>query len=70
MKKQQTKECGSFRKLSPEFCPNGDVAGEPRVAVRRKLPLREVPVIVLDHLTDPPKRAYIIADNQLALNAG
>ena len=32
-----------------------------------KLQLREVPVIVLDHLTDAQKRAYIIADNQLAL---
>ena len=30
----------------------------------------EVPVIVLDHLTEAQKRAYIIADNQLALNAG
>jgi hypothetical protein len=32
--------------------------------------LKEVPVIVLDHLTEAQKRAYIIADNQLALNAG
>src|SRR5580692_2495052 len=29
-----------------------------------------MPVIVLDHLTEAQKRAYIIADNQLALNAG
>jgi ParB-like chromosome segregation protein Spo0J len=29
-----------------------------------------VPVIVLDHLSEAQKRAYIIADNQLALNAG
>jgi ParB-like chromosome segregation protein Spo0J len=34
------------------------------------LQLVEVPVIVLDHLTDAQKRAYILADNQLALNAG
>jgi DNA modification methylase len=33
------------------------------------LGLKEVPVIVLDHLTEAQKRAYIIADNQLALNA-
>ena len=32
--------------------------------------LSEVPVIVLDHLTETQKRAYVIADNQLALNAG
>ena len=36
----------------------------------RKLQLAEVPVIVLDHLTEAQKRAYILADNQLALNAG
>src|SRR5258708_3713223 len=36
----------------------------------RKLGLKEVPVIVLDHLSEAQKRAYIIADNQLALNAG
>src|SRR6202034_1138815 len=36
----------------------------------RKLGLKEVPVIVLDHLSETQKRAYIIADNQLALNAG
>jgi hypothetical protein len=35
-----------------------------------RLGLEEVPVIVLDHLSEAQKRAYIIADNQLALNAG
>jgi hypothetical protein len=32
--------------------------------------MAEAPVIVLDHLTEIQKRAYIIADNKLALNAG
>jgi ParB-like chromosome segregation protein Spo0J len=36
----------------------------------REVGLTEVPVIVLDHLTEAQKRAYIIADNQLALTAG
>lgn len=36
----------------------------------RKLGLTEVPVIVLDHLTEAQKRAYVIADNKLAENAG
>jgi ParB-like chromosome segregation protein Spo0J len=36
----------------------------------RKLKLTEVPVIVLDHLTETQKRAYILADNRLALSAG
>src|SRR5271168_1298849 len=48
----------------------GVIAGHGRLLAARKLGLKEVPVIVLDHLTDAEKRAYIIADNQLALNAG
>ncbi len=48
----------------------GIIAGHGRLLAARKLGLTEVPVIVLDHLTEAQKRAYIIADNQLALNAG
>ena len=48
----------------------GIIAGHGRLLAARKLQLPEVPVIVLDHLTEAQKRAYIIADNQLALNAG
>ena len=48
----------------------GIIAGHGRLLAARKLGLTEVPVIVLDHLSDAQKRAYIIADNQLALNAG
>ena len=48
----------------------GILAGHGRLLAARKLQLREVPVIVLDHLTEQQKRAYILADNQLALNAG
>src|SRR5208283_3377364 len=48
----------------------GIIAGHGRLLAARKLQLAEVPVIVLDHLTDAQKRAYILADNQLALNAG
>jgi DNA modification methylase len=47
----------------------GIIAGHGRLLAARKLQLQEVPVIVLDHLTEAQKRAYIIADNQLALNA-
>src|ERR1700694_5486416 len=49
---------------------DGIIAGHGRLLAARKLRLTEVPVIVLDHLTEAQKRAYIIADNQLALNAG
>ena len=48
----------------------GIIAGHGRLRAARKLGMKEVPVIVLDHLTDAQKRAYIITDNQLALNAG
>src|SRR5271154_138234 len=48
----------------------GIIAGHGRLLAARELGLEEVPVIVLDHLTEAQKRAYIIADNQLALNAG
>jgi ParB-like chromosome segregation protein Spo0J len=48
----------------------GILAGHGRLLAARKLGLVEVPVIVLDHLTEAQKRAYIIADNRLALNAG
>ena len=49
---------------------NGIIAGHGRLLAARKLGMTEVPVIVLDHLTDAQKRAYVIADNKLALNAG
>ena len=48
----------------------GIIAGHGRLLAAQKLSLPEVPVIVLDHLTETQKRAYIIADNKLALNAG
>ena len=48
----------------------GIIAGHGRVLAARKLGLPEVPCIRLGHLTDAQKRAYVIADNRLALNAG
>lgn len=48
----------------------GIIAGHGRVLAARKLGIGEVPCITLDYLTDAQKRAYIIADNKLALNAG
>ncbi len=48
----------------------GIVAGHGRLLAARKLGLDSVPVVVLDHLTPAQRRAYVIADNQLALNAG
>jgi site-specific DNA-methyltransferase (adenine-specific) len=48
----------------------GIIAGHGRVLAARKLGLTDVPCIRLDHLTDAQKRAYVISDNRLALNAG
>ena len=46
------------------------VAGHGRVLAARKLGLSEAPVIVLSHLTPTQRRALMIADNQIATNAG
>jgi ParB-like chromosome segregation protein Spo0J len=48
----------------------GIVAGHGRIAAAKELGLEKVPCIDLSHLTEEQKRAYIIADNKLALNAG
>lgn len=48
---------------------NGIIAGHGRVMAAEHLQLETVPCIRLDDLTDAQKRAYVIADNKLALNA-
>jgi hypothetical protein len=47
---------------------NGVIAGHGRLAAAKLLGLRTVPCIELGHLSEAQKRAYIIADNKLALN--
>ena len=49
---------------------NGIIAGHGRLMAARKLGHKEVPTIELADLTETQKKAYIIADNRLALNAG
>jgi len=46
------------------------IAGHARLLAARKLKMTEVPVIVLGHLTEAQRRALVLADNQIALNAG
>jgi len=48
---------------------NGIIAGHGRLMAARKLSMEEVPVIELAHLSDNQRKALIIADNKLALNA-
>jgi hypothetical protein len=49
---------------------SGIVAGHGRVMAAKKLGMKELPVIEASHLTDAQRRAYVIADNRLALDAG
>lgn len=49
---------------------NGVIAGHGRLLAAKKLGMTEVPCIELSHLTDIQKKALILADNKLALNAG
>jgi DNA modification methylase len=72
---QVTQIAASIREFgftNPILVDTGDgiIAGHGRLLGARLLKLETVPVIVLDHLTETQKRAYIIADNKLAENAG
>jgi ParB-like chromosome segregation protein Spo0J len=49
---------------------NGIIAGHGRVMAAQKLGLADLPVIEASHLTEAQRRAYVIADNRLALDAG
>lgn len=49
---------------------NGIIAGHGRVLAAQKLGLKEVPCIRLSHLTETQRKAYVIADNKIALNSG
>ena len=49
---------------------DGIIAGHGRLMAAKRLGLEQVPVIALDYLTDAQRRAYILADNKLAMNAG
>lgn len=45
------------------------VAGHGRLMAARRLGLKELPVVFLDHMSDEQRRAYILVDNQLTLNS-
>lgn len=67
--------CGSIKEFgftNPVLIDSDKViiAGHGRVMAAQRMGLSEVPCITLDYLTEAQKKAYIIADNQLALNAG
>lgn len=63
------KEFGFTNPVLIDSC-GGIIAGHGRVMAAKKLGMSEVPCIALSHLTEAQKKAYIIADNQIPLNAG
>lgn len=48
---------------------DGIIAGHGRVLAAQRLGIKELPCIEASHLTDAQRRAYVIADNKIALNA-
>ena len=67
--------CASLREfgfVNPIICDKNYniIAGHGRVIAAREEGMTEVPCVFAEHLTEAQKRAYILADNRLALNAG
>ena len=62
----------SFGFTNPVLIDNANtiLAGHGRVEAARLLGMSEVPCVRLEHMTPEQKRAYVLADNKLALNAG
>ena len=60
-----------FGFLNPILVDSNDgiVAGHGRLSAAKELALDVVPVVVLDHLTENQKKAYVLVDNKLAENA-
>lgn len=48
----------------------GVIAGHGRIEAAREEGIKEVPCVFADHLTEAQKKAYIIADNRMAMDAG
>lgn len=61
-----------FGFLNPVLIDENDmiVAGHGRVEAAKTLKITEVPTLRVEHLSAQQKRAYVLADNKLALNAG
>lgn len=70
--KQIAESIRSFGFTNPILIDNANtiLAGHGRVEAAKLLGMTEVPCVRLEHMTPEQKRAYVIADNKLALNAG
>ena len=60
--------CGELL-ISPESAIRNTQAGHGRLLAARQLGLTEIPTIVMDHLSEAQKRAFMIAENKLTENA-
>ncbi|MEM8541807.1 MAG: ParB/Srx family N-terminal domain-containing protein [Pseudomonadota bacterium] len=74
-RKQRRKLAASIKRLgfnNPILVDESYVllAGHGRLLAAKDLGLSAVPVIVLDHMSDEEKRAYLLADNRIAQDAG
>lgn len=49
---------------------NSIIAGHGRLMAARKLGMDKVPVVQLEHMTEAQRKAYVLADNRIALNSG
>ena len=49
---------------------NSIIAGHGRLMAARKLGMNKVPVVQLEHMTEAQRKAYVLADNRIALNSG
>lgn len=69
---QIAKSISKFGFTNPVLIADDDtiIAGHGRVIAARQIGMTHVPTIRLSHLTPAQRRAYVIADNKLALNAG
>ena len=70
--KQIARSIETFGFTNPVLISDDDeiVAGHGRVMAAKELGMSEVPVLRLSHLNADQRRAYVIADNKLAMNAG
>ena len=70
--KQVAKSIHEFGFISPVIIDkdNGVIAGHCRILAAEECKMEQVPCIRVEHLSDIQKKAYILADNKLALNAG
>ena len=69
---QLVKSIEEFGFTNPILVDSGDgiLAGHGRLMAAKVAGMRQVPVVVLDYLDEDQRRAYILADNKLAMNAG